>query len=283
MPSATVPLIFVDGHHLLYRAHFGFPKGFHSLDGTDVTGAFGFVALLRKAHREHCTGHEVLVVFDAEGGAADRAQTDGGYKANRAAADPSPIQALAPLKEMLDQGGVRWLERPGAEGDDVLTTIATRTAADGRAVVVLSGDRDFYSLLSADGVRILNLQAPPGRQFVTARSLPDRYGMTPAQWADFRSLTGDPSDNLAGVGGVGPVTAARLLAGGRRLEHLPATAPGRLAEPLGLIREPWGDVLRERSLLRLNCGLPIPQGIVAGAVTPELTPAAVLMKAAGLW
>ncbi|MER6444070.1 5'-3' exonuclease [Streptomyces venezuelae] len=282
MTATTPPLLLVDGHHLLYRAHFGFPKRFEALDGTDVTGAFGFVALLRKAHREHGHGHEVLVVFDAEDGADGRIQADAGYKANRAAADHSPIQALAPLKAMLDLGAVRWLEWPGTEGDDVLATIAAREAA-GRAVVVLSGDRDLYGLLAQDGIRILNPQAPPGRQVVTAPAVADRYGVTPAQWADFRALTGDRSDNLPGVQGVGPVTAARLLAGGRRLEGLPDTAPGRLAKPLARIRETWDDVVRVRSMLRLNCDLPYPQDTVTGTTSPELTAPATLMKAAGLW
>ncbi|MFI5987623.1 5'-3' exonuclease H3TH domain-containing protein [Streptomyces sp. NPDC051555] len=281
--TATAPLLLVDGHHLLYRSHFGFPKRFQALDGTDVTGAFGFVALLRKAHREHCAGHEVVVVFDAEDGAAGRVEADPAYKANRANADHSPIQALAPLKEMLDLGGVRWLEWPGAEGDDVLATISTREAAAGRAVVVLSGDRDLYGLLAEDCIRILNPQAPPGRQFVTAGTVAVRYGVTAAQWADFRALTGDPADNLSGVAGVGPVTAARLLGGGRQLEDLPATAPGRLAKPLARIRETWQDVLRERSILRLNHEVPVPQDIVTGTATPELTAPALLMKAAGLW
>ncbi|MEU9416016.1 5'-3' exonuclease H3TH domain-containing protein [Streptomyces sp. NPDC048272] len=281
--TAHAPLLLVDGHHLLYRAHFGFPKRFQALDGTDVTGAFGFVALLRKAHREHCHGHEVLVVFDAEDGADGRIQTDAGYKANRADADHSAIQALAPLKAMLDQGVVRWLEWPGAEGDDMLATIATREAADGRAVVVLSGDRDLYGLLAQEEIRILNPQAPPGRQFVTAHAVADRYRVTPAQWADFRALTGDRADNLPGVPGVGPVTAAQLLTGGRRLEDLPATAPGRLAKPLARIWETWDDVVRVRSILRLNCDLPYPQDTVTGTATPELTAPATLMKAAGLW
>ncbi|MFD3556844.1 hypothetical protein ACFWWA_32775 [Streptomyces goshikiensis] len=65
--GAPASLLLVDGHHLLYRSHLGFPKRFHALDGTDVTGAFGFVALLRKAHREHFADYEVLVAFDAEG------------------------------------------------------------------------------------------------------------------------------------------------------------------------------------------------------------------------
>ncbi|MER7761833.1 MFS transporter [Streptomyces sp. NPDC097619] len=230
MTATAPPLLLVDGHHLLYRAHFGFPKRFEALDGTDVTCAFGFVALLRKAHREHGAGHEVLVVFDAEDGADGRIQAEAGYKANRADADHSPIRALAPLKAMLDLGAVRWLEGPGAEGDDVVTTIATREAAAGRAVVVLSGDRDLYGLLARDGIRILN--------------------------------------PLPGVQDVGPVTATRLLTGDRRLEGPSATAPGRLAKPLARIRETWDEVVRVRSVLRLTCDLPYPSNTVTGMVTP---------------
>ncbi|MCX4632809.1 5'-3' exonuclease H3TH domain-containing protein [Streptomyces sp. NBC_01443] len=281
--AMTAPLLLVDGHYLLTRSHFGFPKRFQALDGTDATGAFGFMALLRKAHREHCAGHEVLVGFDAEDSAAGRVQVDATYKANRADADHSPIQALAPLKEMLDQGGVRWLEWPGAEGDDMLATIATREAPVGRAVVVLSGDRSLYSLLASDGIRILNPQGPPGSQFIAARAITHRFGVTPAQWADFRALTGDPNDNPPGGAVVGPVAASRLLTGGRQLEDLPATAPSRLAKPLIRIRETWEAVLHERCLLRLNYEVPVPQDTATGTAAPELTPPAVLMKAAGLW
>ncbi|MCY0932096.1 hypothetical protein OTB20_39190 [Streptomyces sp. H27-H1] len=283
MPTpATMPLLLVDGHHLLYRAHFGFPKRFEALDGTDATGAFGFVALLRKHHLELCAGHEVIVVFDAEDGAAARARADAGYKANRPGADHSPIQALAPLKRMLDLAQVPWVEAPGAEGDDVLASLAGRAVADGRPVVVLSGDRDLYGLLTGPGVRILSPQAPPERQFVTADTVVERYGVTPGQWADFRALTGDPADNLPGVPGIGPVTAARLLAGGRELEDLPLTAPGRLAKPLARTRACWDDVMRWRSLHLLNTGLTC-HAPLTGTATGELPAPANLMKAASLW
>ncbi|MEU9087475.1 5'-3' exonuclease H3TH domain-containing protein [Streptomyces sp. NPDC048357] len=227
-------------------------------------------------------GDEVLVVFDAEDGAATRAQADASYKANRTEADHSPIQALAPLKQILDLAGVRWLETTGTEGDDVLATIAMRASAAGRPVVVLSGDRDLYSLLADPGVRILNPQAPPERQFITADTVLERYGVSADQWADFRALTGDPADNLPGVPGIGPVTAARLLAGGRRLEDLPLTTPGRLAKPLARTRACWDDVMRWRSLHRLNIALTCPN-LLTGTATDELPAPAALMKGAGLW
>ncbi|MFE9468653.1 hypothetical protein ACFYNW_34440 [Streptomyces virginiae] len=158
----------MDGHHLLYRAHFWFPRRVTGPSGEDLTGLFGFVALLRQAHREHCPGQEVFVVSDAEDGAADRAENVSGYKAGRAGADHNPVVHLPAVKQALDAAGVRWLEQPGCEGDDVLATVARLDVVTGREVLVFSGDRDLYGLLDGQPVRALNTQLPAGRQLVTA-------------------------------------------------------------------------------------------------------------------
>lgn len=101
--TGTPPLLIVDGHHLLYRAYYGFPARIHNRAKTrDLTGVFGFLALLRKAHLAHAGDHEIVVVFDGENGAASRTDADGAYKANRADADHSPIASLADVKHGLD-------------------------------------------------------------------------------------------------------------------------------------------------------------------------------------
>ncbi|MFF4392990.1 MULTISPECIES: hypothetical protein [unclassified Streptomyces] len=122
----------MDGHHLLYRAHFGFPRRVTAAGGEDLTGLFGFVALLRKAHREHCPEHEVFVVFDPEDGFAGRAEGVPGYKAARSGADHSPAVHLPAVNQASAAAGVRWLEQPGCESDDVLTTLARVAAAADR-------------------------------------------------------------------------------------------------------------------------------------------------------
>ncbi|WP_405812911.1 5'-3' exonuclease H3TH domain-containing protein [Streptomyces sp. NBC_00040] len=273
----------VDGHHLLYRAHFGFPRRVTGPSGEDLTGLFGFVALLRKAHREHCPGQEVFVVFDAEDGAADRAENVPGYKAGRAGADHSPVVHLPAVKQALDAAGVRWLEQPGCEGDDVLATLAKLAVVTGREVLVFSGDRDLYGLLDGQRVPVLNTQLPARRQLVTAADVADRFGVRPVQWPDLRALTGDASDGIPGVAGVGPVTARQLLAGGRRLEDLPETASGRAGTGLARARAQWQEVLAWREALRLNAHVPVPDDLLTGQPTPGLVPAGQLLTEAGLW
>ncbi|MFJ3728228.1 5'-3' exonuclease H3TH domain-containing protein [Streptomyces sp. NPDC090045] len=277
------PLMLVDGHHLLYRAHFGFPRSVTAPSGKDLTGLFGFVALPRKAHREHCPGQEVFAVFDAEDGAAGRAENVPGYKAARAGADHSPVVYLPAVKQALDAAGVRWLEQPGCEGDDVLATLAKLAVVTGREVIVFSGDRDLYGLLDGQRVRVLNTQLPAGSQLVTAADVADRFGVHPVQWPDFRALTGDASDGILGVAGVGPVTARQLLAGGRRLEDLPETASGRAGTGLAKARARWPEVLAWRAALRLNAHVPVPDDLLTGRPTPDLVPASQLLTEAGLW
>ena len=280
----TAPLLLVDGHHLLYRAWFGFPARIHSRDGQrDLTGVFGFAALLRKAHHEHCPEHELFVVFDAENGASVRTERDASYKANRTDADHTPIRSLPPIKALLDHAGIRWLEHPGAEGDDTLATLATQATADARTVTVMSGDKDLYQLLDDPGVRILNTQLAPDRRFVHPTDITARYGITAAQWPDYRALTGDPSDNIPGVRGIGPVTARRLLANGARLDSLVQSAPAGMERAASRLRAQWDDVLRWRDLIRLDRKLALPDELLTAEATPTMNRAGLLLDALDLW
>ncbi|WP_199536999.1 hypothetical protein [Spongiactinospora gelatinilytica] len=110
-----VPLLLVDGHNLLYRATFGFPAPIHSRDKTrELTGVFGFFALLRVAIRDEIPDPpEVIVVFDGEYGSAERKQADASYKANRVTDETAlkPIHALPDVKHGLDAYGIAWIDR----------------------------------------------------------------------------------------------------------------------------------------------------------------------------
>lgn len=174
----AAPLLAVDGHHLLYRSWWGFTgRRIMSRDKTrDLTGVFGFLAILRKTHLEAAPGHEIIVAFDAEDAAAARQASDPRYKAGRAAADHAPVKSLGPVKQGLDAAGVRWAEISGAEGDDVLATLAATAAGAGRPVTCYSGDRDLYQILASD-VTILT----PARRRVTAGWLPGSHGVHPPQ------------------------------------------------------------------------------------------------------
>lgn len=283
--TGTPPLLIVDGHHLLYRAWFGFPARINNRAKTrDLTGVFGFLALLRKAHLAHAGDHEIVVVFDGENGTTSRTDADGEYKANRASADHSPIASLADVKHGLDTCSVGWLEIDDAEGDDTIATLTANAnaAGDGRTVTIMSGDRDLHQLLDRPCVRILNTAAHPERRIITAERVNDRYGVRPRQWPDYRALTGDPADNIAGIPGIGPKTAARLLHDGLTLDDLPAS--GRLIGATGArVIERWDDVRRWRDLIRLDAKITIPYDPVRRKATPPLPPAAVILESLHLW
>lgn len=152
--ESGVPLMLVDGRLLLYRAPFGFPRRVTAAGGEDLTGLFGFVALLCKAHREHCPEHEVFVVFDAEDGVAGCAESVPGYKPARSGADHSPVvhppavnQALAAA--VVDRFGVRPVRWPDFRA-------LTEDASDGIPGVAGVGPVTAGQLL-ARGRRLENL------------------------------------------------------------------------------------------------------------------------------
>jgi 5'-3' exonuclease len=275
----VTPLLAVDGHHLLYRSWWGFTsRRIMSRDKTrDLTGVFGFLAILRKTHRELAADHEIIVVFDGENAAASRQQIDGVYKASRSGAAHSPVRSLPKVKDGLAAAGITWIELSDHEGDDVIAVLTRAATAAGRPVTCYSGDRDLLQL-AASAVTILS----PARHPITPAEILARYGITPRQWPDYRALTGDPSDDIPGVPGVGPKTAASLLAGGLHLEQLPATT--RLTRPrCRAITSSWQQVLTWRDIIRLNHHVPLPPGLATAQVTPAMPKAATILELLSLW
>lgn len=276
----VVPLLLVDGHNLLWRAAYGFPAEMRSPDGRDVTTCFGFFALLRVAVRdEFGVPPEIVVTFDGEHGSAARKSADAAYKAGRDdEAAKRPMSALPDVQHALDLLGVAWIEDPHAEADDVIATLVERHPD--RPVRIMSADRDFYQLLN-DRVRVLNTCMQPGRRLIGPAQVFERFGVTPAQYACFRALTGDKSDNIPGVPGIGDKTAAIFLAGGLRLRDLPDS--GRLTGAKGRrVLDHWETALRCRDLIRMRTDVPTGQAVTGLPTLPLPRPGDVLTKL-GLW
>lgn len=263
---------------------FGFPAPIFSRDKTrELTGLFAFFALLRAAIRDDVdvAEPEVLVVFDGEHGSAERAATDQEYKANREATPEAlkPLQFLAPVKEGLDAHGIRWIEVDDAEADDVIATLATRAAAS-RPVLIMSRDMDYYQLLDRH-VRVLNRSRKSSQRIITATEVVARFGVTPAQWPAFRALTGDKSDNIPGVRGIGPKVAATLLRDGMQLRDLPGS--GRLTGAKGAaITTAWADVLRWEAMITVRRDMAVPVAL-SGLASPQLPKPADVVEKLGLW
>lgn len=282
--ATPAPLLLVDGHNLLWGATFGFPAPIYSRDKTRLlTGLFAFFALLRAAIRDDVPGGapEVIIVFDGEHGSAARKQTHDGYKASR----PTDDQALAPLRYLpdikrgLDNFGITWVELEYAEADDVIATLVAATP-EARTVIILSRDRDYYQLVT-HRVQVLNTKFRAGCKLVTPAEVYARHQVTPAQWADYRALTGDPADDIPGVRGIGVKTAATLLEGGLTLEDLPAS--GRLAAGRGrAVTEQFALALTWREMIRLDTGLALPHW-PTGQASPPLPRPADIVDELGLW
>lgn len=276
--TATAPLLLVDGHYLLHRAWYGFAARIMSRDKTiDRTGVFGFTALLRKAQIQHADASEIFVVFDSEDGSQARAGQDSDYKAQRPAPEPGLIESLALVKNALEHTGVRWIEQDGCEADDVIATLATGARAAGRAVDIMTTDKDYLQLLTDPSVRLLNTGLAMERRYTAGEHILPRYGVLAEQWPDFRALMGDPADNIPGVRGIGATTAARLLADGRQLENIPAD------ELRPAWTSQWQQVLRWREMIKLDTKTDLPDNLLIATPTAPLPTAAQVLEALDLW
>ncbi|MGH3869221.1 MAG: 5'-3' exonuclease H3TH domain-containing protein [Pseudonocardiaceae bacterium] len=174
--------------------------------------------------------------------------------------------------------GIGWIENTQCEADDVIASlIATHPA---REHLIMSTDKDFYQLLSPH-VSVLNTQRRADRRRIRPTEVYDTHGVLPHQWCDYRALTGDKSDNIPGIRGIGDKTAARLLADGAHLEDLDTL--DRLTAATGhLIRHQWDQLILWRALIQLHADVPLPTTI--GTHQPSnLPPAPDIIGALDLW
>lgn len=203
-------LLLVDGSNLLFQMFFGMPARIINSKGKAIQGTLGFVGALLKMIRMVRPSH-IAVLFDGEH-ENPRAALDESYKANRAEderlAEESPFSQLEDVYRALSYLGLRHAETVNCETDDWMAGYA-RCLGDHTEIVIASMDSDFFQLITPN-VRVLRYR---GKNSVLCDEdyIREKLGVDPARYADFKALTGDASDNIRGVPGVGPKTAARLL------------------------------------------------------------------------
>jgi len=205
-PGSDGCFLLVDGHACAYRAFFAI-RHLNSPTGGPVNAIFGFIKSVLKLHgRLGCT--HGAVVWDG-GLAAERVAALPGYKAQRPPMPAALGEQIDGMVEWLRAAGMNSLCRDGVEADDWIGGLAHQAEAAGRRVVIASPDKDFMQLVSpAIGLLHPNdkSEAVWTREQVRARS-----GVEPGQIVDWLALVGDAVDNIPGVPGVGPKTAADLL------------------------------------------------------------------------
>jgi DNA polymerase-1 len=143
----------LDGNSLAYRAFYALPEDMTNASGQSTNAVYGFTTMLLNLAKEH-TPDALLVVFDRPE-PTFRHLAIPEYKAQREKAPDTLFQQLGLIRELLNDMGIRWMELPGFEGDDLIATVATKAAESGHDVIVVTGDRDSYQLVSDPHIRVL--------------------------------------------------------------------------------------------------------------------------------
>jgi DNA polymerase-1 len=245
-------LLIVDGHAYAYRAFYAI-RGLRSPSGKPTNAIYGFVKMLAKMRAAIKPAH-LMVVWDG-GLSAARTAVLPEYKAQRPEMPDDLKPQLDEIVSYLKAAGVASFCRDGVEADDYIACLARRAADAGMAVVIASSDKDFMQLVSAR-VGLLN----PGDQSGTVWTdgqVRAKTGVEPSQIVVWLSLTGDSVDNIPGVPGVGPKTAAELLKQFGSVAELFRRLDEVKSERVrGALRAAADAVRRNRGLVRLQDDLP---------------------------
>ena len=220
-------LALVDGHSLAYRAFYALPRDLSTSTGQVTNAAFGFTSMLIKLLGEH-RPDGMAVAWDV-GRSTFRTERYAEYKAQRESS-PDLFRSQLPLiREVLEAMGIAQMECPGFEADDVIATLVKRVTDLGWEVLVVTGDRDSFQLVSPTVKVVYTRRGISDTVMVDREWVEEKYGVRPGQYLDYAALRGDTSDNLPGVPGVGEKTAARLLSQFEDLEgvfsHLDSYPP----------------------------------------------------------
>ena len=247
----------IDGHSVAYRAFFALPvDNFATTTGQHTNAVFGFTSMLINVLRDEQPTH-VGVAFDVSR-QTFRSEEYAEYKANRSKS-PEEFKGQIPLiKDVCAALGVTTFEKDGFEADDIIGTLATQAEAAGMEVLICSGDRDSFQLISDTTTVLYPRKGVSDLARMTPAAVEEKYGLQPANYPDLAALVGETSDNLPGVPGVGPKTAAKWIATYGTLDALVGAAadvPGKAGESL---REHLGDVIRNRRINALICDLELP-------------------------
>jgi DNA polymerase-1 len=222
------PLVLVDGSSYLYRAFHAMPALANSR-GEPTGAVYGVINMLRRLSSDYVTEH-LAVVFDAKG-KTFRDDIYPEYKAHRPSMPDELAAQIQPIHEIIRALGLPLIQISGVEADDVIGTLARAAAAEGRETVISTGDKDMAQLVDGH-VRIVDTMK--GVEY-NHDAVQARFGVTPQQIVDYLALVGDTSDNIPGVPGVGPKTAAKWLQQYGSLDAIVAHAgevPGKVGESL---------------------------------------------------
>ncbi|MCK6209025.1 DNA polymerase I [Georgenia sp. EYE_87] len=253
-------LLLVDGHSMAFRAFYALPaENFSTSTGQHTNAVYGFLSMLIKLLDEEKPTH-LAVAFDLSD-VTFRTEEYAEYKGNRDAA-PEPFKGQVPLiREVMAAMNVPVLEKSGFEADDVLATLARSGEGAGMEVLLISGDRDTFQLVSEDVTVLYPVRGVSTLTRMTPDAVLEKYGVGPERYPDLAALVGETSDNLPGVPGVGPKTAAKWVNLYDGLDNVIGRADEIGGKAGQSLRDHLDQVIRNRRLNQLVTEVELPLGV----------------------
>lgn len=246
----------IDGNSLMHRAFHAVPPTMNAPDGRPTNAIFGFLNMFLKMI-DAFNPDGVVVAFD-KGKPRVRMEMLPQYKAQRPPMDPDLHAQFPMIKELLAALNVPILQSEGWEGDDILGTMARLGEQAGCDMLLVTGDRDMYQLVTEHVNVVSTRKGLSDVAIMTPESVDDLYhGITPALVPDFYGLKGDTSDNIPGVPGIGPKKASALIAQYGSLDEVIAHADevkGKMGENL---RAHIDDALLSRKVATIRTDAPV--------------------------
>ena len=235
---------------MAFRAFYALPPdNFVTATGQHTNAVYGFVSMLTRLLEMERPTH-VAVAFDVSRHSF-RTEEYPDYKGTRDATPEEFKGQVELIREVLDAMGIVSLSREGFEADDILATLAYRAGHEGATVLVVSGDRDSFQTVT-ENVTVLYPGTGPGDlRRMTPEAVEAKYGVPPHRYPEIAAIVGETSDNLPGVPGVGPKTAAQWINKYDGLDNLLARADEIGGKRGAALREHMDDVVRNRRLNRL--------------------------------
>ncbi len=245
--SMTQRLLLADGYNLLYRAYFAI-RSLRDQQDRPTNALFGMIRTLEKLRHVWSPSH-MAVVFD-RGRPARRTELFPAYKGQRPSMPDDLRVQIEPVKTYVELAGLRVIEREGVEADDLMAAVGLQAAAAGVPALLVTSDKDLLQMVQPSLQVVLPKEVERALQPADVERM---TGVAPGQVLEWLALVGDSADNIPGVPGVGPKTAARLLQQFGRLSalylHLDDVASERIREALRLARP---EVERNLELMRLD-------------------------------
>ena len=267
-------LLLIDGHSMAYRAFFALPaENFTTAQGQHTNAIYGFATMLISLLKDEKPTH-VAVAFDVSR-KTFRTEIFPDYKANRAKTPDEFRSQMSYLNELVKGFGITQFALEGFEADDVIATITKQAEREGAEVLICTGDRDSFQLVTDKTTVLYPKRGVSEMARMTPDAVQEKYGMSPDQYPDFAALRGDPSDNLPSIPGVGEKTAAKWIVEYGSLKELIANVDkvgGKVGQSL---RDNINDVIRNRELTQLVHDAPVEYQVEAlawsGVVEADLT------------